>query len=131
ADRGSERSAESGAEIGVEPDVVVEPLEQPPATTPATQPIRRTFRRATARQWAVSIVIMLLVILAGVPAKREIMARVAGRDPVDTLFLLERDATGQNQVEAIANPARSRHPTLIRVAAATLGPSWADSLSAP
>ncbi len=116
-----------------EPDVIVEPLEPvaPVEQTTAAAPARARLRSATASQWVMSIAISVIVVLAGVAARRAIMTKLSRRVAPDTLFLVERDAAGQNQLRAIANPVRGRNTALVATDPAALGPTWVDSVVAP
>ncbi|MEO6878117.1 MAG: AAA family ATPase, partial [Gemmatimonadaceae bacterium] len=123
-------------EMPREPDVVVEPLDPVEPVDQAEHrnaavPARTRLRRATVGQWVMSIAISVIVILAGIAARRGIMTKLSRRVSPDTLFLVERDATGQNQVRAIANPIRGRNTTLLAADPGALGPAWVDSVAAP
>jgi Tol biopolymer transport system component/DNA-binding SARP family transcriptional activator len=112
----------------IEPDVVVEPLEPLDASAAS----RVVSRAGTARQWIVSVAISIVLILAVIPVRRAITARLARAAASDTLLLVERDANGQNQLQAIANPVGARTTTLLALPPSALGPAtWIDSLSAP
>jgi TolB protein len=123
----------SESDVLVEPDVIVEPLDASVVSSveDAAAAGRGKSSAPTARQWLVSIAISVLIVLAGVAARRAITARFARDAAPDTLLLVERDASGQNQVQAIADPEHARTATLVALQPDALGPAWTDSVSAP
>jgi hypothetical protein len=107
-------------------------IRTPPAAPVAPAPtIRRTrWRSGTPRQWAISIVVSLLIVVAGLGANRAIAARRTTNLLPDTLVLTERDARGANVVRLEVDAERDNSPALT-VPASAIGPSWIDSIKPP
>lgn len=104
------------------------PESAPVETAP---PIRRSrWNSGTSRQWAVSILISLLIVVAGFGASRAIAARGTTISMPDTLVLNERDERGVNAVRFVVDASKD-NPAAPVAAADGLGPAWIDSIKPP
>jgi DNA-binding SARP family transcriptional activator len=114
----------------IEPPAVATPPGPAPAAEAPPVAARTRWQKATTRQWAVSIAISLGVILIGVVARREIQARRLRGEPIDTLYLTERDVGGRATLRYALGVARGDDNTSFD-ATRSLGPAWADSIRPP
>jgi DNA-binding SARP family transcriptional activator len=114
-------------------DVEVEatPMEPVVASPRETKRARRP--RTTKGQWYMSVALSIITVLLGVLVRRQTTtASLASRARPDSLLLVQRDASGQNQLRVAAVSIQGETAPVVETASGvSRGPSWIDSIAAP